>query len=119
MIPLKQKITFGKFQNIDLRVAVILSAEEAHGTTFPCMVLDLDVGPLGMRRSIGQFALVEKANLPKAKVIACVNLGEREMGPYVSQALVLGTPHPNSPGDQAQAIPLWADPLARAGDIVF
>jgi tRNA-binding protein len=117
--PEKQKITFGKFQNVDLRVATVTAVEDAHGTTLPCKVLELDVGLLGARRSIGQFALVDVANLLNAKVIACVNLGEREMGPYVSQALVLGTPHPNSPAGQSQAVPLWADPLAQPGDTVF
>jgi tRNA-binding protein len=40
------------------------------------------------------------------KVIVCCNLGPREMGPYVSEALVLGIPHPDSPEDKDQAIPL-------------
>ncbi len=115
----KTKITFGKFQNVDLRVALVRSVEDAQGTRFPCKVLNLDVGSLGERRSVGQFALVDAASLIGAKVVACVNLGEREMGPYVSQALVLGTPHPGSPEDQSQAVPLWADPAAQPGDAIF
>lgn len=119
MSEIKQKITFGKFQNVDLRVAIVRAVANAQGTRFPCKILDLDIGRLGMRRSVGQFALVDSSVLLDAKVIACVNLSEREMGPYISQALVLGTPHPQSPAEQSQAIPLWADPLAQAGDIVF
>jgi tRNA-binding protein len=115
----KQKITFGKFQNVDLRVAVVTRTESAVGTRAPSKVLELDVGPLGTKRSVGQFALVDDARLLGSKVIVCVNLGEREMGPYISEALVLGTPHPHSPTDEHQAVPLWADSMAQPGQIVF
>jgi tRNA-binding protein len=115
----KQKITFGKFQNVDMRVATILSAISAEGTRYPSRILELDLGELGTRRSVGQYALVAESDLVGAKVIACVNLGDREMGPYISEALVLGTHHPQSPPDQNQALPLWADPLASPGDQVF
>ncbi len=119
MTSTKQKITFGKFQNVDLRVAVVEHVEEGRGTRAPTRVLDLDVGELGKLRSVGQFAFVEESELLGAKIIVCVNLGEREMGPYVSQALVLGTPHPESPADQSQAVPLWADRRAMPGDEVY
>ena len=115
----KQKITFGKFQNIDMRVALVVGVEDATGTRSPARVLDLDLGELGRRRSVGQFALVDSDELIGAKLIACVNLGEREMGPYVSEALVLGTPHPDSPEGQSQAMPLRADPAASPGDAVY
>jgi tRNA-binding protein len=119
MQPPKQKITFGKFQNVDLRVAVIKRVQDAVGTRCPSKILDLDVGELGERRSVGQFALVDSGRLLDSKVVVCVNLSEREIGGYVSQALVLGTPHPDSPSGQDQAVPLWADPLAQPGDAIF
>lgn len=115
----KQKITFGKFQNVDLRVALVKRVEDAEGTRCPSKVMDLDVGDLGERRSVGQFALLDSDQLLGSKVVVCVNLGEREIGGYVSQALVLGTPHPGSPSGQDQAVPLWADPLAEPGDAIF
>jgi tRNA-binding protein len=115
----KGEVGFGEFQKLDLRVARVISAEPAEAARFPSRVLELDLGPLGTRTSVGQFALVEEGRLTGAKVIACVNLGSRKMGPYTSQALVLGTPHPESPTDQAQAVPLWADPVAGPGDIIY
>lgn len=119
MLEMKPKITFGKFQNVDMRVALIVAVADAPGTDKPTKMLELDMGPLGHRRSVGQFALVPNDDLLGAKVIACVNLGEREMGPHVSQALVLGTPHPSSPEGQSQALPLRADATAMPGDIVY
>jgi tRNA-binding protein len=115
----KGQITFGKFQNVDMRVAVVRSAAEAAEARFPSRILELDLGELGTRRSVGQFALIDEADLVGAKVVACVNLGSREMGPYTSEALVLGTPHPDSPSDQSQAVPLWAHPKASPGDAIF
>ncbi|MCU0272365.1 MAG: hypothetical protein MUE34_03950 [Acidimicrobiales bacterium] len=48
-----------------------------------------------------------------------MNLGTREMGPYVSEALVLGAPHPQSPEDQAQATPLYVSTDVAPGAQVF
>jgi tRNA-binding protein len=118
-IPLKPQISFGKFSNVDMRVAKVLDASMAEGTKNPCRVFDLDVGHLGRMRSIGQFALVPAEQLVGHNVVICCNLGTRQMGPYVSEALVLGVPHPNSPPDQDQATPLFVDDLARCGDAVF
>jgi len=102
-----------------MRVGVVSKVEEATDTRFPSRILELDLGDLGTRRSVGQYALVDSANLLGAKLVVCINLGNREMGPYVSEALVLGTPHPDSPTDQNQALPLRADPMANPGDAVF
>jgi tRNA-binding protein len=117
--PLKPQITPGKFDNVDLRVARVTAAPLAVDTRFPCRVLTLDLGPLGERTSVGQYALVDEADLVGAVVVACVNLGTREMGEYRSEALVLGTRHPGSPPEQGQATPLLADPSAAAGTPIF
>jgi tRNA-binding protein len=45
---------------------------------------------LGIVRSVGQFARVPESDLVGKSVVVCVNLGVRTMGPYVSEALVLG-----------------------------
>src|SRR5947199_3328743 len=42
--PPKPRITFGKFANVDMRVAQVESAAMAEGTAKPCRVLKLDVG---------------------------------------------------------------------------
>lgn len=117
--PLKPQITAGKFDNVDLRAARVTAAPLAEGTRFPCRVLSLDLGPVGQRTSIGQYALVAEADLVGTMVVACVNLGVRDMGSHRSEALVLGTLHPDSPEDQAQAVPLSADPAVPPGTSVF
>jgi tRNA-binding protein len=112
-------ISFDTFQSVDLRVAQILSAEMAMGTRTPSCILRLDLGPLGIRVSIGQYALVPTDQLIGKKVIVCCNLGPRRIGKYESEVLVLGVPHPDSPPGQAQALPIIADQHSSLGDKVF
>lgn len=118
-LPLKQRITFGKFENVDLRVALVKGAPIAEGTNKPCRILTLDAGHLGNFTSIGQYVLVPEGELVGRKVIACCNLSPREMGAGVSEVLVLGAPHPDSPVDQNQALPLFVDSKACCGDKIF
>lgn len=120
----KPQITRGKFQNVDLRVAIVRGAPIVEATRYPSRVLELDLGGLGTRTSVGQFALLEERAFVGAKVIACINLGEKRMDnggsdALVSDALVLGTPHPDSPPGESQALPIWADPSAQPGEEVF
>jgi tRNA-binding protein len=118
-IDLKPQITFGKFQNVDMRVARVISAPLADGTNAPTRVITIDLGPLGKKTSVGQYALLDESELLGRNVVACVNLGAREIGPHVSEALILGTPHPKSPNDQSQATPLFASDDATPGESIF
>ena len=115
----KPVITFGKFQNVDMRVALVRSAPMAHGTNSPSRLLSLDVGPLGPRLSVAQFAFVDEADLVGKHVIACVNLAPRQIGEHLSEALTLGVMHPDNPEGQAQALPLLASDQATPGDPIF
>lgn len=117
--PQKPQITAGKFANVDLRVARVLAAPMAEGTTVPSRVLQLDLGHLGQRTSVGQYALIDDDTLVGRNVVACINLGSRRIGDYESEALVLGAPHPANPPGQAQATPLYVSDDARPGDEVF
>lgn len=104
---------------LEIRVAKVLSAKLAEGTHQPCRVFRLDVGSLGEKTSVGQFTIVPEEDLVGRNVVVCCNLGTRPLGKYVSECLILGTPHPASPPKQKQAIPLLAASEAKAGDEVF
>lgn len=118
-LPLKPTIDFAKFASVDMRVAQVVDARMAEGMKKPCRLFELDLGHLGRLRSVGQFALVPIEQLVGRKLIVCCNLGPRSMGRYTSEALVMGIPHPASPPDQQQAMPLFVDDSARLGDPVF
>lgn len=115
----KSDVEFGQFLDLDLRVGLVVAAPLAEGTHAPSRVLTIDLGPLGTIESVAQLALVDEVDLVGHHVIVCRNLGERRIGRYRSQALTLGTLHPDSPADQSQALPLYADAGASPGDPVF
>jgi tRNA-binding protein len=117
--PRRLPVSFAEFEDVDMRVGRVLSAEMAVGTRAPSRILRVDLGPLGTVQSVGQLALVPEAELVGRNVVVCVNLGARRIGRYVSEALVLGVPHPGSPEGQAQATPLYVDGGAEAGSQVF
>jgi tRNA-binding protein len=119
MVERADEISFDRFQIVDIRVALVLAAPLAEGTRARSRRLTLEVGELGTVQSVAQFALVAEEDLVGSRVVACVNLGIRRIGKYPSEALVLGTPHPQGPKGEAQALPLRADPGARPGDRVF
>ena len=52
-------------------------------------------------------------------VVVCINLGPRKIGRYVSDALVLGVPHPENPDGQGQVAPLYVDNGAELGSQIF
>ena len=117
--PIKHRVTFGKFQNIDMRVAKIISAPIAKGTEKPCRVITLDAGHLGTFTSVGQFSLIPEEDLVERKAVIVCNISPRQMGAFTSEVLLLGAPHPDSPIDQAQAIPIFVDDIACCGDRIF
>ncbi len=116
---MKPDVPYSTFDSLELRVARVLSATPTEGTRSPSVELVLDLGPLGERRSVGQFALVPESELVGRKVVACCNLGVRKIGRYRSEALTMGTDHPESPEGQSQAIPLYAHPDAVVGDRIY
>ena len=117
--PIAAETDLDGFASVDLRVGRVLAAPLADGTRMPSRVLTLDLGEHGSRTSVAQLALVPEDELVGSIVVACVNLGARRIGRYRSEVLVLGVPHPDSPPDQAQALPLRVDAGARPGDRVF
>lgn len=118
-LPLKQRVTFGKFQNIDMRVAQIVSAPMAEGTANLSRLITLDAGHLGTFTSVAQIALIPEEKLVGRKVVICCNLSPRDIGEYTSEVLLLGVPHPDSPEDQDQAYPLFVDDIAVYGDPIY
>ena len=117
--PRRPQVSFAGFENVDMRVGRVVSADMALGTRAPSRVIRVDLGSLGIVQSVGQLALVPEAELVGRNVVVCINLGPRKIGRYVSEALVLGVPHPDSPEGQAQATPLYVDGSAEAGSQVF
>jgi tRNA-binding protein len=87
-------ISFDDFLKVDIRVGTILEAEDFPQARKPAYRLKVDFGPeLGVKRSSAQLpALYRKDELVGRQVAAVVNFPPRQIGPFMSEVLVLGFP---------------------------
>ncbi len=88
------EINYGDFSKVDVRVGTITRAEdfpEAHNPSFKIWV---DFGPeIGERKSSAQITHhYDPASLIGKQVAAVVNFPEKQIGPFMSQCLILGFP---------------------------
>ena len=87
-----ERTDFEHFLAVDIRVGTILSAEAFPEARKPSYQLVIDFGTgIGTRKSCAQIAAnYTLAELPGRQVAAMVNFPPRQIGPAMSEVLVLG-----------------------------
>ena len=84
-------ISWQDFEKVDMRVGVVTDAMEFPEARRPAIRLWIDFGSLGTKRSSAQItAHYRPADLIGRRVVAVVNFPPKQIGPFVSEVLVLG-----------------------------
>jgi tRNA-binding protein len=83
--------TFDDFLKIDIRVGRVTRVEEFPDARKPAWKLWVDFGPeIGEKRSSAQITNYGREELEGRLVVGVVNFPPRQIGPFVSEVLVLG-----------------------------
>jgi tRNA-binding protein len=89
-------IEYADFERVDMRVGRIVAVEDFPEARRPAWKLRIDFGSqIGERRSSAQITNYSREELVDRRVIAVVNFPDKQIGPFISQCLVLGTYDPN------------------------
>ena len=84
-------ISWQDFEKVDMRVGVVTDAKEFPEARRPALRLWIDFGSLGTKRSSAQITAHDRPDdLIGRRVVAVVNFPPKQIGPFVSEVLVLG-----------------------------
>lgn len=86
------KISWEDFEKIEIRCGIILTAEPFPEAKKPAIKMEIDFGEaLGVKRSSAQITRHYTSDeLIGRQVVAVVNFPPKQIGPFISEVLVLG-----------------------------
>lgn len=90
----KMTINYSDFEKVDIRVGKIIDVQDFPEARKPAYKLTIDFGSeIGIKKSSGQYTkYYKKEDLLNRLVLGVVNFPEKQIGPFLSQALTLGVP---------------------------
>lgn len=86
------EISWQDFEKVDIRVGTVLSAQDFPEARNPAYILTVDFGnEIGVKKSSAQITdLYDKGDLIGKQVLCVVNFPPKQVGPIMSECLVLG-----------------------------
>jgi tRNA-binding protein len=86
-------ISYGDFEKVEMRIGTVTRAEAFPEARKPALKLWIDFGEYGVKRSSAQIMVLYGAeSLVGRQVVAVTNFAPRQIGPFMSEVLVLGAP---------------------------
>jgi tRNA-binding protein len=105
-------IDFDHFLQVDMRVGRVTAVEAFPEARKPAWKLTIDFGPeIGVKRSSAQITTYAREQLLDTLIVAVVNFPPRQIGPFMSEVLVLG-----ALDDELGVVLLRPDQEAQIGD---
>ena len=86
----KQTIDWSDFAKVDMRVGRITNIDDFPEARKPAYILTIDFGELGVRKTSAQVTNYTKEKLLDREIVAVVNFPAKQIGPIMSEVLVLG-----------------------------
>ena len=85
-------ITWKDFEKVDIRIGTIIEVEDFPKARNPAFILHVNFGiEIGLKKSSSQITdLYTKDQLQGKQVMAVVNFEPKQVGPIMSECLVLG-----------------------------
>jgi tRNA-binding protein len=84
-------IDFDHFLQVDMRVGRVTAVDDFPEARIPAWKLTIDFGPeIGSKRSSAQITTYAREQLLDTLVVGVVNFPARQIGPFMSEVLVLG-----------------------------
>ncbi len=85
-----EEISWNDFAKVDIRVGKIIDVNDFPEARKPAYILTIDFGKLGIRKTSAQITNYTKEELLGREIIAVVNFPAKQIGPIMSEVLVLG-----------------------------
>lgn len=108
------ELTWDDFEKVDMRVGTILTVGNFPEAKKPAYQLQIDFGPIGIKKTSAQITKrYDKKELVGKQIIAVVNFPKKQIANFMSECLVLGIL-----GDDKDVVLLQPETIAKNGDKV-
>jgi tRNA-binding protein len=105
------------FGLLDIRVGRVVDVELEERTHKPTYRMVVDYGRFGRKTSYGRFTMHPIEEVKDRLVLGVLNFGPRQIGPVVSEALIIGVQYPKAESGEATFVSPAVD--AKIGSKLF